>query len=171
MYTGMIENLEDAEVAINVWMVSSALFVRDLPDYVYKKIGEALPGTPLRILPGVVRQALSSWSLAQSLGPGPQEQGANILHSVMELLMCKMQVCTDKGHLIQCFLLPARPHLRKTLEDRPATRLRILPGVVRLALGAWSLAQTLGLGQQEQGERQHPSLSHGAARVKDAGAQ
>jgi hypothetical protein len=93
MYTGMIENLEDAEVAINVWMVGSALFVRDLSDYVFKKLLEALPSSRLRILPGVVRQALGAWSLAQTLGPDLEEQGILILHSVMELLMCKMQVC------------------------------------------------------------------------------
>lgn len=91
MYTAEIEALEDAEVAINVWMVGSALFVRGLPDYVFAKLLEALPSARLDILPGVVRQALAAWELGAGLGPLVQQQAARILQVVNELLLCKMQ--------------------------------------------------------------------------------
>jgi hypothetical protein len=91
MYTGQIDALEDAEVAINVWMVSAALCVRGVPDYVYSKIQELLPGAPLHLVPGVVRQALAAAALGETLSAGAQAQSGAVLQAVMELLLCKLQ--------------------------------------------------------------------------------
>lgn len=92
MYTAEIEELEDAEVAINVWMVASALVIRDLPRYAYGKVRELLPSSHLHILPGLFRQAHAAWQLSRSARAEMEEQGSSILQAVLELMMCKMQV-------------------------------------------------------------------------------
>lgn len=42
MYTGGIEELEDAEVAINVWMVGAALEIHGLTRYVHRRSAHTL---------------------------------------------------------------------------------------------------------------------------------
>ena len=37
MYTGSIEALEDAEVAVNVWMVGASLQIHGLPRYAHRR--------------------------------------------------------------------------------------------------------------------------------------
>lgn len=92
MYTAEIEELEDAEVAINVWMVASALVIRDLPRYVHAKVLQLLPAAHLHLVPGLFRQALAAWHLCRSSRPDMEEEGASIMQAVMELIMCKLQV-------------------------------------------------------------------------------
>lgn len=92
MYTADIEDLEDAEVAINVWMVASALVIRDLPRYVHARVLRLLPEAHLHLLPGLFRQALAAWNLSRSSRPEMDEQGSSIMQAVLELIMCKLQV-------------------------------------------------------------------------------
>lgn len=94
MYTAEIEELEDAEVAINVWMVASALVIRDLPRYVHARVLQLLPAAHLQLMPGLFRQALAAWQLSRSSRPEMEEQGSGILQAVLELMMCKLQART-----------------------------------------------------------------------------
>eukprot|EP00892_Ulva_mutabilis_P005119 jgi/Ulvmu1/297/UM001_0301.1 len=96
MYTAEIDELEDAEVAINVWMVASALSIRNLPAYAHGKAMQLLPAAHLHLLPGLFRQAHAAWQLSRSAKLDMEEQGATILHAVVELMMCKMQDLVKK---------------------------------------------------------------------------
>jgi hypothetical protein len=102
MYTGNVDVLEDAEVAINVWMVASALQIRGMPDYIIEKLPEVVVVARLHLIPGLVRQSISAWDLSRSLGAEAQEQGDQILHFVMEFILCQMQARGHRLHVPDC---------------------------------------------------------------------
>jgi hypothetical protein len=120
MYTGRIEALEDAEVAINVWMVASALVISSLPQYVHKRILEILPTSHLHILPGVFRQANAASILSRASTREMEEQGSAILQTVMEYILCKLQVRTLRRRDIHianaAYLAPKSNACRASLQ-------------------------------------------------------
>lgn len=92
MYTATIDSLEDAEVALNVWMVASALYIRDLPDFIFSKLPEVLRNASLPMFPGLIRQMMAAWDLSRALNATAQEQGDRVLQEVMQFVLCKLQV-------------------------------------------------------------------------------
>jgi hypothetical protein len=142
MYTGKIETLEDAEVAINVWMVASSLLIRDLPKYALRRIMEILPSSHIHIIPGIFRQAFAAWQLSKGTGMShtgthADEEGASILQAVMEFILCKLQVShAAASHLPACithscmhcasFGSPLQHATRSGLNERNRARMDMI---------------------------------------------
>lgn len=95
MYTGAIELVEDAEVAINLWMMAGVLQIANQTAYAIRHVNALLTKTPLEFVPALVTAAISAWQLGERLGGNMASEGYQMLKSVMDFVLCDLQArCT-----------------------------------------------------------------------------
>ena len=93
MYTGKILALEDAEAAMNVWMVGTALKIQGLAAYSLQSIPDLLYRTPLDCFPVVIQQAVAARQLGLESGDSMSiEESHTIIKAALDFLLCDLQV-------------------------------------------------------------------------------